>query len=77
MSVSYVDDPYEPMWVHKLRLRCLRLAIQSSDTEGEIGADAVIRRAEVMFSYVVAGTVPATVAELPAEVAATEPPPAP
>jgi hypothetical protein len=70
MSESYIE---EPMWVHKLRLRCLRLAIQSSDTEGEVSVHEVIRRAEVMFSYVIAGTVPATVSELPAEVAGPDP----
>jgi hypothetical protein len=64
MSVSYIE---EPMWVHKVRLRCLKLAIQCGDTEGEVSVHEVIRRAEVMFRYVVvADTVPAEVGEPPA-----------
>jgi hypothetical protein len=48
-----------------IRLRCLKLALGSLDTDGEVAVEDILRRAEILFAYVASGTVPEPVAEPP------------
>ena len=41
-----------------IRLRCLKLAVQSCDTEMELKIDDILRRAAVLFSYAMTGIIP-------------------
>jgi hypothetical protein len=41
-----------------IRLKCLKLAVQSSDTEAELNVLGVLGRAQTLFEYVMSGEVP-------------------
>jgi hypothetical protein len=44
-----------------VRLKCLKLAVQSSDTEAELDVRGILGRAQTLFDYVINGTIPAAV----------------
>jgi hypothetical protein len=44
-----------------VRLKCLKLAVQSSDTEDELDVRSVLGRAQTLFDYVINGEIPAAV----------------
>jgi hypothetical protein len=46
-----------------VRLKCLKLAVQSSDTEAELDLLGILGRAQTLFDYVISGEVPETVIE--------------
>jgi hypothetical protein len=41
-----------------VRLKCLKLAVQSSDTEAELNVLGILARAQLLVDYVINGTVP-------------------
>jgi hypothetical protein len=46
-----------------IRLKCLKLAVQSSDTEAELNVLGVLGRAQTLLEYVMSGEVPDAVIE--------------
>jgi hypothetical protein len=44
-----------------VRLKCLKLAVQSSDTEDELDVRGILGRAQLLFDYVISGEIPAAV----------------
>jgi hypothetical protein len=49
------------LMVQDVRLKCLKLAVQSSDTETELNVLGVLGRAQTLFDYVISGEVPAMI----------------
>jgi hypothetical protein len=41
-----------------IRLKCLKLAVMSSDTEAELNLLGILGRAQTLFAYVLDGKVP-------------------
>jgi hypothetical protein len=44
-----------------VRLKCLKLAVQSADPEAELDVRGILGRAQVLFNYVINGEIPAAV----------------
>jgi hypothetical protein len=44
--------------VQDVRLKCLKLAVVSSDTEAELNLLGILGRAQVLFDYVINGEIP-------------------